>query len=220
MWDAFYGGANVNHPPYSRSFLASRYPSQKLLCSWCRLPAHPRRPCTCVTGRKRVPRGGRGRGGRGGRGARLMLSAAHGYVSAERYTNATQARFDLILAGQADRFLEGATRAVHRYSLTGFYLLFFFSSFILRRMGKNKALAHHTSTYFHTRRVSIQLSCFRSPTLAGAPFGSRFYRSLYVSRPTERARQKLNARQMIYLSVSFHTINYANNETNMPILNQ
>ena len=26
---------------------------------------------------------------------------------------------------------------------------------ILRRMGKNKALAHHTSTYFHTRRVSI-----------------------------------------------------------------
>ena len=28
-------------------------------------------------------------------------------------------------------------------------------SFILWRMGKNKALAHHTSTYFHTRRVSI-----------------------------------------------------------------
>ena len=27
--------------------------------------------------------------------------------------------------------------------------------FILRRMGINKALAHHTSTYFHTRRVSI-----------------------------------------------------------------
>ena len=36
-------------------------------------------------------------------------------------------------------------------------------------MGKNKASAHHTSTYFHTRRVSISLSCFRSPTLAGAP---------------------------------------------------
>ena len=47
-----------------------------------------------------------------------------------------------------------------------------FCFFILRRMGKNKALAHHTSTYFHTRRVSIQLHCFRSPTLAGAPFGS------------------------------------------------
>ena len=31
----------------------------------------------------------------------------------------------------------------------------FFFFFILRRMGKNKALAHHTSTYFHTRRVSI-----------------------------------------------------------------
>ena len=32
---------------------------------------------------------------------------------------------------------------------------FFFFFYILRRMGKNKALAHHTSTYFHTRRVSI-----------------------------------------------------------------
>ena len=35
-------------------------------------------------------------------------------------------------------------------------LTFFFFFFILRRMGKNKATkAHHTSTYFHTRRVSI-----------------------------------------------------------------
>ena len=33
-----------------------------------------------------------------------------------------------------------------------FYLFFFF---ILRRMGKNEALAHHTFTYFHTRRVLI-----------------------------------------------------------------
>ena len=34
--------------------------------------------------------------------------------------------------------------------------LFFFSFFfILRRMGKNRALAHHASTFFHTRRVSI-----------------------------------------------------------------
>ena len=31
----------------------------------------------------------------------------------------------------------------------------FFVFFILRRMGKNKALAHHTPAYFHTRRVSI-----------------------------------------------------------------
>ena len=38
-------------------------------------------------------------------------------------------------------------------SIVYLVLLFFF--FILRRMGKNKALAHHTSTYFHTRRVSI-----------------------------------------------------------------
>ena len=36
-----------------------------------------------------------------------------------------------------------------------FLCLFSFFFFILRRMGKNKALAHHTSTYFHTRRVSI-----------------------------------------------------------------
>ena len=34
-----------------------------------------------------------------------------------------------------------------------FFFHFFF--FILRRMGKIKAVAHHTSTYFHTRRVSI-----------------------------------------------------------------
>ena len=33
--------------------------------------------------------------------------------------------------------------------------IFYFFFLILRRMGKNKALAHHTSTYFHTRRVSI-----------------------------------------------------------------
>ena len=57
-------------------------------------------------------------------------------------------------------------------STTTLQLLFFFFFSILRRMGKNKALAHHTSTYFRTRRVSILLSCFRSPTLAGAPFGS------------------------------------------------
>ena len=53
-----------------------------------------------------------------------------------------------------------------RADITFFFFFFFFI------LGKNKALAHHTSTYFHTRRVSISLSCFRSPTLAGAPFGS------------------------------------------------
>ena len=31
----------------------------------------------------------------------------------------------------------------------------FFFFVIVRRMGRHKALAHHTSTYFHTRRVSI-----------------------------------------------------------------
>ena len=30
-------------------------------------------------------------------------------------------------------------------------------------MGKNKALAHHTSTYFHTRRVSSSVANSRSP---------------------------------------------------------
>ena len=36
---------------------------------------------------------------------------------------------------------------------------FFFFFFILRRMGsKNKALAHHTPTYFHTRRVCVDLT--------------------------------------------------------------
>ena len=57
----------------------------------------------------------------------------------------------------------------------------FFFLFILRRMGKNKALAHHTSTYFLTRRVSIKLSCFRSPTLAGAPL--KFIASDMVPAP-------------------------------------
>ena len=47
-------------------------------------------------------------------------------------------------------------------------------------MGKNKALAHHNSTHFHTRRVSFYLSCFRSPTLAGAPFG--YYCVLYLQQ--------------------------------------
>ena len=34
---------------------------------------------------------------------------------------------------------------------------------VLRRMGNNKAQAHHTSTYFHARRVSIQLNFIRNP---------------------------------------------------------
>ena len=38
--------------------------------------------------------------------------------------------------------------------LTAVYNLIYIYIF-LRRMGKKKALAHHTSTYFHTRHVSI-----------------------------------------------------------------
>ena len=43
------------------------------------------------------------------------------------------------------------TLVCYRYGYFYFILFYFF---ILRRMGKNKALAHHTSTYFYTRRVS------------------------------------------------------------------
>ena len=39
--------------------------------------------------------------------------------------------------------------------LASFFLLLLFFLFSGGWMGKNKALAHHTSTYFHTRRVSI-----------------------------------------------------------------
>ena len=49
---------------------------------------------------------------------------------------------------------------------------FFFSS--SGGWGKNKAQAHHTSTYFQTRRVSIKLKCLRNPALAGVFFGSHY----------------------------------------------
>ena len=53
----------------------------------------------------------------------------------------------------------------------------FFSSFILRRgWGKIKLLLTHFHVSSYARSVSIQLSCFRSPTLAGAPF---FFLFLY-----------------------------------------
>ena len=37
----------------------------------------------------------------------------------------------------------------------GVFFFFFFFYPPADRMGKNKALAHHTSTYFHTRRVDV-----------------------------------------------------------------
>ena len=40
---------------------------------------------------------------------------------------------------------------------------YIFFMHILRRMGKNKAYAYHTCTYFHTCRVSIKLVCIRNP---------------------------------------------------------
>ena len=60
--------------------------------------------------------------------AAVLVGAAASVVTASFFINIC---FSGIPAG----------RAVH--------IFFFF--FILRRMGKNKALAHHTSTYFHTR---------------------------------------------------------------------
>ena len=52
--------------------------------------------------------------------------------------------------------VEGGSRSTQPLRLLC-VCVFFFLIFILRRMGKNKALliAHHISTYFHTRRVSI-----------------------------------------------------------------
>ena len=38
---------------------------------------------------------------------------------------------------------------------------------------EKKAQAHHTSTNFHTRRVSILLNCIRNPALASVSFISR-----------------------------------------------
>ena len=52
-----------------------------------------------------------------------------------------------------------------------YFEIFFFFFFILRRMGKNKALAHHTSTYFHTRRVSIWFDIVDTPST----FGVRYF---------------------------------------------
>ena len=50
-------------------------------------------------------------------------------------------------------FMEGYS--IYIGTASTLYLRFFFFFFILRRMGKNKYLAHHTRMYVHTRRVSI-----------------------------------------------------------------
>ena len=69
--------------------------------------------------------------------------------------------YQVILEPGIGQFREVKPPRVHtRINSWGLFLgyeltFFFFFLFILRRMGKNKALAHHTSTYFHTRRVSI-----------------------------------------------------------------
>ena len=71
-----------------------------------------------------------------------------------------QQNFNHVGPQQADLQTEPGGRDVlpyRRFKVNfhgGFHQLPFFF-FILLRMGKNKALAHHTSTYFHTRRVSI-----------------------------------------------------------------
>ena len=57
------------------------------------------------------------------------------------------------------KWYSGAANAMYEYVAAPFHrpprVFFFFNYFILGRMGKNKALAHHIFTYFHTRRVSI-----------------------------------------------------------------
>ena len=68
----------------------------------------------------------------------VSSSDENGLVTTMARTAAPQLESHLVGPGDGEQL--GQTR-------------FFF--FILRRMGKNKALAHHTSTYFHTRRVSI-----------------------------------------------------------------
>ena len=48
--------------------------------------------------------------------------------------------------------------------------------------------AHHTSTYFHTRRAScvdLTQCCFRNPTLAGASFGSHYSDSAFSPHAKE-----------------------------------
>ena len=47
------------------------------------------------------------------------------------------------------------SRDTKAHVFVSYYTAFFFFFFILWRMEKNKAQAHHASTYFHTRRVSI-----------------------------------------------------------------
>ena len=92
------------------------------------------------------------------------------------------------------------------FILCPFFRSFFF--FILRRMRKKKALlAHHTSTYFYTRRVSILLSCFRSPTLAGAPFGSHCRYS--VSCPYQWSPLQPRQRKLLFFQLAWVCRAYA-----------
>ena len=51
-------------------------------------------------------------------------------------------------------------------------------------MGKKKAQAHHTATYFHTRHVSIQLNCIRNPAgLLACPSVPEIARAVLTSGP-------------------------------------
>ena len=51
-----------------------------------------------------------------------------------------------------DRRVAMISEGIYKYGV-------FFFFFILRRMRKNKALAHHTSTYFHTRMELFVFGC-------------------------------------------------------------
>ena len=76
------------------------------------------------------------------------LPGSHDPLSS-RQNRDTRARSQLF-------FVDFATRIVDRGIIQHLHTVtFFFLFFILRRMGKNKALAHHTSTYFHTRLLLL-----------------------------------------------------------------
>ena len=71
------------------------------------------------------------------------------------------------------------------------FFLFFLSS---GGWGKIKLQACHTSTYFHTRRVSIYLSCFRNPAPAGAN------NSTFIMFIPSSTRVELHCEKLIHLS--------------------
>ena len=113
-------------------------------------PSHP-----CYAGTEHVglsPTRPTRRGGEGGEGTHFMHGRSRMTIDPriKRY-DAGAGHIHRVFTDQADI----ACTKAKRERVVQIHSFFLFFSFILRRMGKNKASAHHTSTYFHTRRVSI-----------------------------------------------------------------